>query len=439
MSTTEGLSYAFNPGSNEYMRVPVEIAKDDYYLLDRMRAIILSGMGEVLGATKTDDQETTTVEIESQVVDQMEFEIDTHEPRLQRSTTHVTGSLTTGTAGTAYNVSVDDASIFKAYDEVVNETTNEQYLVLDIDTTASPNTINILPAFNSTGFSGKTSFSWTLSPGTPQTKTNGDTLRIIGNAFPEGSSAGTIIDQNMTVSINYVQIFSKEFGLTFEQQNTKSRGRHLLEDKDDRAFTNFLEEMESAIISSQIHKGTVAGAPVRTMLGMKNTSETYNQAASALVGGGNDWTIQKIDQIADQLAPHVKSDRIVCLSSGVGLRKLRSIKEALVEVPAEIGSETFGIKAWKYEGIKPIYFVRHYEFDQSADQAFFFDPANFKLRNLSGGELGYVSDKKGLPGANLTSNDKMAFQDAHYGAYSADYRNEKGCALVTGLQHTISS
>lgn len=435
---TSGLSYSFNPGSIEYVRVPVNVDKDDYYLLDRMRAIILSGMGEVLGANKTQDQDTISIEIVSEPVDQMEFEITTHEPRLERETTLVTGTLPTGTAGTTNNLSCTDASIFQEFDMIVNETTGEQLLVTAINTSVTPNLITVYPGFQSTGFSGKTSFPATLTAGSPSTKTNGDTIRIIGNAFPEGSSAGAIYDTNATAAINYVQIFRKEFGLTYEQQNTNSRGRQMLEDKDDRAFTNIIEQMESAIISSKIHKQVINGAPHRTMLGMKQTVETNSTAASALVGGGNDITIAKLDQIGDTIAPYVRGKEVVCLCSGTFIRKLSQLKDGQVDIDVAVGSEDFGIKGYKYKGQKDITFVQHYEFNSQADEAFFFDPSNFKLRNLTGGELGYVSDKKGLPGATLTSNDQMAFQDAHYGAYSIDYRNEKGGYLLTGLSHSFS-
>lgn len=436
MST--GLTYAYNPGSTEYVRVPVNIDKNDYYLLDRMRAIILSGMVEVLGATKTQDQETTTVELVSEPVNQMEFEIQTQDPRLARETTLVTGSLATGTAGTTNVLTCTDASIFKEFDVIVNETTGEQMLITAINTSLSPDQITVYPGFQSTGFSGKTSFPASLTAGVAQAKLNGDTIRIIGNAFPEGSSSGAIYDSDATTAINYIQIFRKEFGLTYEQQQTEQRGRQKLEDKDERALTNLIEEMESSIISSKIHKQVINGAPHRTMLGIKNTIETNASAASALVGGGNDITIAKLDQIGDTIAPFVRAKEVVCLCSGTFIRRLSQLKDAQVEVNVDVGSEEFGIKAYKYKGQKNINFVQHYEFNSQPDQALFFDPANYKLRNLVGGELGYVSEKKGLPGAVLTNNSQMAFQDAHYGAYSIDYRNQKGGFLLSGLAHTFS-
>lgn len=437
---TTGLGYSYDPGTLPYVRVPVSLEKGDYYLLDRMRAIILSGMGEALGANQTEDQKTAVIEIESMPVDQMEFEIMTHEPRLEVSTTHVAGSLATGTAGTAYDVSVADASVFQAYDTVENLTTGEHYLVLDIDTAASPNTINILPAVNSTGFSGKTTFSATLTPGVAQAKTDGDVLIKVGPAFPEASSAGIVVDNDATSAWNYIQIFRKEFGIGFEAQKVNKKGRQDLEDKDERALTNLIEDMEAAIIRGKIHKSTVSGAPVRKMLGMANTAITNVAAASALPGGGNDITVAKLDYIADVVAPYTKSDKIIGLVSGQFIRKMRSVKDQVTEVNVEVGSDSFGFKAYKYEGgPKPIYLVRHFQYDQRPDQAVFFDPSNFKLRNLEGGELGYVSDKKGLPGATLTDNDQLAFQDAHYGAYSLDYRNEKGTFVLTGISNSIVS
>jgi hypothetical protein len=204
-----GLTYSFNPGSTEHVRVPVNIDKNDYYLLDRMRAIILSGMVETLGTTKTQDQETTTVELVSEPVSQMEFEIQTQDPRLARETTLVTGSLATGTPGTPGVLTCNDASIFKEFDIIVNETTGEQMLVTAINTALTPDQITVYPGFQSTGFSGKTSFPASLTAGTASTKTNGDTIRIIGNAFPEGSSSGALYDSDATTAINYVQILEE--------------------------------------------------------------------------------------------------------------------------------------------------------------------------------------------------------------------------------------
>lgn len=112
-----------------------------------------------------------------------------------------------------------------------------------------------------------------------------------------------------------------------------------------------------------------------------------------------------------------------------------------VEVQVVVGSEDFGIKAFRYEApFLTIDFVRHDIFDATgnSDEAMFFDPAHYELVNLRNSDLSKVSDMKGLP-AGTANNDKMAMQDAWYGAYSLDYRHEEASALVTGLSHTISS
>ena len=135
---------------------------------------------------------------------------------------------------------------------------------------------------------------------------------------------------------------------------------------------------------------------------MKGTVSTYSQAATALQGGGTDWSTAKMDHVIDQIAPGNMSGRIICLCGGTFVRKFRELMDNKVEVQVPVGSDTYGIKALVYEGQIPVFLVRHEIFDATgnSDEAFFFDPAHFTLVNLKNGQLDKVSTKKGLPEAN---------------------------------------
>jgi hypothetical protein len=148
-----------------------------------------------------------------------------------------------------------------------------------------------------------------------------------------------------------------------------------------------------------------------------------------------------LDQLIDQLAPANMSGRIIAFTSGAFIRKFRELMDNKVEVQVPVGSDEFGIKALVYQGQIPLFLVRHEIFDASgnSDEAMLFDPAHYQVVNLTNGQLGKVSEKKGLPGANLANNQTMKLQDAHYGAYSLEYRFESAASVITGLVHTISS
>lgn len=443
MATLSGIAESFAPDSVEYSRVEFDIAKDKYYRPDRTSILLLTGKGDIPGAQATKDQKTQTISLESKVVDQMEFEIMTHDARLDLTTTFVTGTLTTGTAGTASTFTVADASILRPWDVIINETTGEQLLVTAIDTSTSPDEITAYPGFNSQTERGNTTFPWSLTGIAATTKTNADVVRIIGNAFPEGSTAGNIIDSRPTTAVNYIQVFREEFGVGYEEMQTKKNGRMELEDKDERALGDMLKKVERALVEGQINKVSTASGTVRTMTGMKKVPSTNVAAVSSLTGSGNEISVPRLDQIADTLAPGNLSGHLIALCGGGAIRKLRELMDNKVEVNVEVGSSEFGISTYKYNtpflpgGIR---FLRHDIMDQTnnSDEIFYFDPAHFELVTLKGGELGYVSDKKGLP-AGTANNDKMAIQDAHYMACSLEFRHEDASGLYTGHTYTIAS
>jgi len=441
---TTGVRGSYAANEIEFARVSFDLSKDGYYKPYKLSTLLLSGFGQIPGEAMGPTQKKVEVSLQSKVLDQMEFEIMTHDARLTHETTLVTGTLTTGSYGSTNTLTVSDASIFRPYDIILNMTTGEQLLITAVDTSASPDEITVYPAFEQSNFSGLTTFPWTLTNGTPQTKTNGDTVRIIGNAFPERSRDGNIIDSDPTTAVNYMQIFRETFGLGFEQQLVKANGRTSMEDVEERALGDLLVKLEKAIVESSINKQTVTdngeSKTVRSMQGIEGTISTYNQAASALQGGGNDITVAKLDQLVEQLSPANKSGKIIGLVSSTFIRKFRELMDNKVEVQVPVGSDEFGLKALVYQGQLPIFLVEHeiYNSTGKTDEALFFDPGHYKLVNLRGGELGLASQKRGVPGGTA-DNQEMSMKDAHFGIYSIEYKFEAAASLVTGLSHTISS
>jgi len=444
-STITGLSTLFAPGTVEYKRVDINTDKSEYYRPSRMATILLSGMGQIVGGKETNDMKKGKgMTLSSAVVDQMEFEITTHEPRLTLTTTFVTGNLTTGSNGTAKTFTVADASIFRPGDTIQNRATGEQLYITAVNTAASPDEITAYPGFSQTGFTNLTSFPWSLSAGTPQTKTNGDVISIVSTAASAGSDSGTIIDSRPTYSLNYVQIFREEFGDTWEAQQTVRRGLMDIKDKEDRARSNLLIKMERGLLEGVLNKQLVTAAtgesqPVYTTQGIEGVATAV--AASALTGGGSDITRAKLSQIAALVQEGNRSGFISCFCSTTFIRKIEEIMKDQVETKVVAGDEKFGLKAVVYENtFLPIYFIAHdlYNSSNKDDEAIFFDPKNLRLRNLRNGELGLISQKKGLPYGGLAGNGKMAQQDGIYGAYGLEYKfMDKSSRYVTGLAHTI--
>lgn len=438
---TSGIRESYVPGSLPYDRVELNLDKKKYYQMHRNAVVLLSGNGEVVGAnTGTGTQsEVGKIAIETMALDKLEFEIETQDPREARSTTFVTGELVTGTYGTAKTFTVADASIFRPFDLIVNETTGEQLLITAVDTTTSPDEITAYPAFESTGFTGETSFPLTTTNGTPQAKTNGDVITIIGNAMPEGSGAQSIIDTDPVADLQYMQTFRQEFGETYEKSRTSQRAYQGIDDMGERAKSNLLVKMERAILRSKLNKQTTVAAgegTARTMQGMKSTVSTYNQAASALVGGGNDLTVPKLDQIIDQLSDKNRSGRLIGLANGTTIRKFRELMDNKVTVNVEVGSKEFGLQSLVYQGQLPLSFIQHEVMDDIADELFVFDPATFEIVNLDGDAVGLESDKRDIPGTN--ENARREIKDAYTGSYSVKYIDEAANSVITGLTHTIS-
>ena len=441
---TTGVRGSYAASEIEFARVSFDLSRDKYYQPYKLSTLLLAGFGQIPGEKMGPTQKKVEVSLKSMVLDQLEFEIMTHDARLTQQTTLTTGSLSTGTYGTTNTLTVTDASIFRPYDVILNMTTSEHMLITAVDTSTSPDQITVYPAFEQTGFSGLTTFPWTLTNGTPQAKTNADVVRIVGNAFPERSRSGNLIDSDPTTAVNYMQIFREEFGLGFEQQLVKNNGRVSLEDVEERALGDLLVKLEKAIVEGSINKQTVTdnseSKTVRAMQGIKGTVSTYNQAASALVGGGNDLTVAKLDQIVAQIGPANLSGRIICLCSSTFVRKFRELMDNKVEVQVPVGSDEFGIKALVYRGQIDIYLIEHEIFNATgnSDEALFLDLSHYELVNLRGGELGLVSEKKSMA-QGTADNQEMSDKDAHYAIYSLDYRFEAAASLVTGPSHTISS
>lgn len=445
MPTITGTGTTFAPGTIPYVRTIMPVSnKSKYYNPSRTAVLLLSGFSDVPGATLTADQGGKKISLTSRVTDQLEFEILTHEPRLGLTTTFVSGSLSTGSKGTASTYTVDDASILRPYDVIENLTTGEFLWVATVDTTASPNEITAYPSVSQTGFSGLTAFPWTLSNDSPATKTAGDAIKIVGVAFPEGSSSGNKKDTSPTVAVNYVQQFREDIGVTWEEEQQKKYGLMSVNDKYERAMGDLLIKMENTFIGGKINKESVNGRVTRFMQGIKGTISTNSLACSALVGGGADVSRAKYDQIAELVSEQNLSGKAVALVSGTHIRKLQEIMKDQVEVHVPVGSKEFGLRAFNFKSAflnGGIDFIHHTYFDQAghSDEMLVLDPSTFEMVSFTNGELGKVSSKKGLQAWGTASNDTLELQDGLVGWYSLDYRFEKANALISGITNTIAS
>lgn len=446
MATISDLYDSFAPNTTEFKRVIFDIEKGKYYKPHKSSVLLATGIGEVVSEGLGKEQKKVKMQLKSRIEEQMQFEIMTHDARLTQQTTFVTGSLPTGSKGSSGTYTVADGSILRAGDVIKNMTTGEYLFVSAVDTTTSPDQITAYPGFQQTGFSGLTAFPWTLSDASPTTKSNLDVIRIVGNAFQQGSYAGDIIDSRPTTAVNYMQIFREEFGIKLEESKIRKNGRMDLADKEERAKADFLIKLEKAIIEGAINQDTVSvdsvSGKVFTMQGIRGTVSTYNQAITALTGGGTEWTIPKLEQVLAQISDASTTGKVIALCGQNALRKFRELLENKVQINVQIGQEDFGIKPFRYESqFLTVDFVRHEIFDASgnSDDILFFDPGNYDLVHLKDCEMKLASQHKGLPYGGLSANDRLAIQDAWHGVYSLDYRFEESSALVTGATYTIGS
>jgi len=166
-----------------------------------------------------------------------------------------------------------DSSIFKPGHIVWNEVTNENYLVLAVDTTN--NTIKVKRDIGA---------KHATNPVITGSATVGNTIVIVGNGFPEGAEVGQSISYSPALHFNYCQILRTPLSLSVTAKKTRLQyddSGPYRELKREAAQTHALELEkalllgERSLITSLVGPAapldtTSSGRPLRTTRGVVN-------------------------------------------------------------------------------------------------------------------------------------------------------------------------
>jgi len=107
---------------------------------------------------------------------------------------------------------------------------------------------------------------------------DGDDLRIIGSAYAEGATAGTMKSTQKARGYNYTQIFRDTFGATgTEEASELYWGNDRTMERKERGIDHAIN-VESAFLFGQRNENTSGSTPIRTTRGVLNFITTNTEA-----------------------------------------------------------------------------------------------------------------------------------------------------------------
>lgn len=176
----------------------------------------------------------------------------------------------------------NDATIFKPGHIILNETSNENLLVIAVDTTNG--TIKVRRDVGA---------KHATNPAITGDTTAGDMITIVGNGFPEGAPLGTSIAYAPVRHYNYTQIFRTPLSITRTARKTRLRwdDQGAYREAKREALQVHSTEMEKAFLYGEREEITAlsgpaapldvasTGQPLRLTRGMANWLPTATTAS----------------------------------------------------------------------------------------------------------------------------------------------------------------
>lgn len=204
-------------------------------------------------------------------------------------------NYTTGYTSGATSVVVDDGTVFRAQDIVLDVNTGEVLQVSSVST-------NTLTVTRSVGATAATTIS------------DGDTLVILGNANAENADVGTARTSQSTKRVNYTQIFREPFAVTGTEDATElyAGGNDLTQLRKEHLQIH-MKDIERAFFFGEASEVTSGAQPVRTTGGLKSILSTNLKDASGALTEAEfeDWISDMFDKGGDKkmgfLSPLVAS------------------------------------------------------------------------------------------------------------------------------------
>lgn len=279
---------------------------------------------------------------------------------------HTAVNYATGYDSTITQITVDDASFFRAYDVVKNDNTGE-VMLCSADYTGS-------------GYVLKVTRGWAGSTATGTT--DNDVLFVVGNALAEGASAPSSLYVDPTKLYNYTQIFRSPLKLTNTAKATHLRtGKPYAEMKLD-ALDRHTIDMERAYIFGARKEDTSGSEPRRATGGIISFLSTN----VTTISDGN-LTYSAFMQFLEGLFAKGAGEKL-CFCGNRFLLTLNLMAEARGEFSLTAGASVYGIKITEWTTpFGTVYIKNHPLFNEitpHTKMGLFIEPRHIIYRPLSG-------------------------------------------------------
>ena len=285
-------------------------------------------------------------------------------------------AVTSTTAKTATDTVLDinDATLVKVGDILMNMRTNEKVRITAVNVGA--NQITVTRAFGTTAAAAVNA---------------GDKWLKIGSAYGEGTGAPTAITFNPNMLVNYCQIFKESIYITGTTLQTHLRTGDVLANDRSRALRRLAISMERAFIFGEPKVATdVNGQPLRTTGGL-----LYFMPA----GNRFDFTAGVTERAWDEMLEKVftfgNNEKLAL----VGPRAMTTItrmgknRGVINLVPTD---KTYGLQLTEYVSPHgPIYLLRHPLFGKTVEltgSILIVDPPYLVYRYLRGRDLSLIEN-----------------------------------------------
>ena len=285
----------------------------------------------------------------------------------------------TTVASGATSFGVSDGTIFAANDIVLNRRTLERVLVTGVST----NTLTVTRSVGATAAAGMVS---------------GDVLDVIGSAFKQGATLGSIRSPKTDNQYNYTQIFREAFGVTGTMQNVQLYGGSAQAEKRRDHLYEMLAQIERALYWGERSIDASDTDQPRTTLGglMEFVTTCVKDVGATLTKG---TMLEFLDEIF-----MYGSDVKVCFGAAVIRRALHTWNIG------DLQTDVDKTKAWGSQvgrlvyGDKTLYLMHSKVLDQTTTDTtnnyswggwgFILDLANVKLRVLGDRDIKLISDRE---------------------------------------------
>jgi hypothetical protein len=301
-------------------------------------------------------------------------------------TRYTAANYSTGYDSAATQITVDDASFFRADDLVRNDATDE---VMRVTTDCSGTTLVVARGWGSTATG----------------VTNNDDLFIIGTAIAEGSNTRSSLYKDPTKVYNYTQIFRYPLKLTETAKATHLRTGAPIKDMKREALDQHTIDMERGFIWGVRKEDLTGNEPKRSTGGILS----YISTNSTTVSGGN-LTYAALMEFLRDLFKKGSSERL-CFCGNQFLLVLNMMAEARGDFNMDAGQKVYGIAITKW--ITPfgvVYLKNHPLFNEIGPHTktgLFIQPSNIIYRYLSGNGVNRDTKYK----KNIQDNDEDSTED----------------------------